>query len=378
MKKLFQAQKDRHLRTQRLRLRKAGRRSTKRDERLRSARSQQAEYREKLRRAHLVPTGAKFRHPIILPEVFSFADNFEETAASLTEIKCKGLEEWRPLMIRFDKVRKVDAPALLALAAEIYRCKKLRQLPNVQFVSGTYPGNSEIFLHLRAIGFYSLIEVEQPPGDAPRAAMDKSKAYLHMRTGTNVDGEVVDRFVSVVEKNAFPLNEVARGKLVGAIKEAMGNVADHAYKIEPRFPAMKSRWYMSAYIDFDLHEVKVLLFDQGVGIPRTLDANMLARLQAASKDEWVSAFKGTDGYTVKLATEIWQSGTGQSGRGKGFRDMKQFVAVCADGELTVLSNRGRYTYMPEGEHFHDHESSAGGTIIEWRFRNEDRIEIDDD
>ena len=76
----------------------------------------------------------------------------------------------------------------------------------------------------------------------------------------------------------------------------------------------------------------------------------------------------SDGEMIKAATELFRTSTDQSGRGRGFRDMKRFVDESTDGELRVLSNRGVYHYMKADERIGDHDRSIGGTLLEWRIR----------
>jgi hypothetical protein len=80
---------------------------------------------------------------------------------------------------------------------------------------------------------------------------------------------------------------------------------------------------------------------------------------------------------IAAATELYRTSTGQSGRGRGFRDMKRFIDECDDGELRVLSNRGSYRYMKDGEQIDDQEFSIGGTLIEWRVRHGQAVEFED-
>jgi len=54
------------------------------------------------------------------------------------------------------------------------------------------------------------------------------------------------------------------------------------------------------------------------------------------------------------------------------------VDVCSDGELTVLSNRGRYTYIAGTDTYADESLSIGGTVIEWRFRHDGSVDMEDE
>lgn len=318
------------------------------------------------------------RRPIILPEILSFWDNYDETANALAAIRIFGLQKRVPLEIRFDRVKTLDPSATLALAAEIYRCRKLRIYRHGAFVTGNYPHSPLVHAQLSDMGFFRLLEIlDRPLSELPSAPKVRP-LFLKFLTDTRVVGATVDAFVSIIEKHIVALNAVARGRLVGAIKEAMGNVNEHAYRVPTAVQSMKRRWYMSSRINAENHEVMITLYDQGVGIPETLDPDLMETVRATLSGNTDRSLHITDGFAIKLSTEIWRTTTGQSGRGRGFRDMKRFIDNCTDGELRVLSNRGRYTYVRDHEVFDDLSSSSGGTIIEWRFRSETPLEMTDD
>jgi len=340
--------------------------------------ARQVQYRQILAAQGLVARGDMLRRPIVLPEVLSFWDNYDQTVSAFEEIRRYGLQENRPLEIRFDKVKQLEPSATLALAAEIYRCQKLRVFKGARFVSGNYPLDPTVHAQLRDMGFFKLIEIAEYPENSPPESPKIRPVYLQFLTDTQVIAATVDNFVGIIENHLIPLNAAARGKLVGAIKEAMGNVFDHAYKYPTGVQSMPHRWFMSSRVDFVRHEVMITLYDQGNGIPSTLDADLIDRIRAALVGSADALLQASDGYVIKLATELWRTGTGQSGRGRGFRNMKSFVDNCADGELRVLSNRGYYSYIRDSEHYGDNEISACGTVIEWRFRSDVPLEMNDD
>jgi hypothetical protein len=378
MKKLSEDRKIALLRRVVSRQRRAALRKLTKKTRSREVADRQAQYKEMLASKGLVARGDMVRRPIILPEVLSFWDNYDETVAAFEEIRRFGLQQHLPLEIRFDNVKQLEPSATLALAAEIYRCQKLRVFRGARFVSGNYPFDATVHAQLRDMGFFKLLEIAEYPGSIPPESVGIRPLYLPFLTDTQVIGAAVDRFVGIIENHLIPLNAAARGKLVGAIKEAMGNVFDHAYKHPTEFHSMQHRWFMSSRVDLVRHEVMVTLYDQGNGIPATLDADLIDRIRAALVGSADVLLHASDGYTIKLATELWRTGTGQSGRGRGFRNMKSFVDICPDGELRVLSNCGYYTYIRGSEHYGDNGISACGTVIQWRFRSDVPLEMIDD
>ena len=279
------------------------------------------------------------REQIVLPKIFSLHDNYEQATDVLVRLREHTLKRNGTVMLHFTDVEQVDAAAALALVAEIFRIRNLRSL---NAVTGTYPRKRIIYELLRDMGFYRLLDITERK-DVPKATPDPGRPiFLPFFTGNKVMAEAVDRFVDIIEKNLISMNEVARGRLVAAIIEAMNNTLDHAHPIRVQNETMTHRWWMGSWVNIINKEVTVLLFDQGVGIPKTLDPTAYERIRAALMGAiTLRSFTATpsDGEMILAATEFHRTGTGQSGRGKGFRNMKQFVDVCADGELRVLSNR---------------------------------------
>ena len=366
------------MRLQQLREHRERSRKVKRKEkRLRQGALRLARQRDALRR------GINFdrdmaREQIVLPPIFSFWDNYDETVAVILSIREHGLRRNRRVLLHFTQVEVIDPAAALVLVAEIFRVRNLRSYDTV---TGSYPRSRFIYELLREMGFYELLDIQERR-DLPEAELDPGRpVFLRFSSSNRVDSELVDRLVSVVEQHLFKMNEIARGRLVAAIIEAMNNTLDHAHPIKIANETMPNRWWISASVDLVEREVMVMLFDQGVGIPATLEPTTYERIRARLRGAITLksiASEPSDGEMILAATELHRTGTGREGRGRGFRNMKQFVDVCADGELRVLSNRGRYSYMREAEAFDDETESIGGTVIEWRFRHEGTVDLKDD
>lgn len=335
------------------------------------------------RRTYAASLGIPFdpvleREQIVLPAHMSFSDNHEATAGILLMLRDTALIRRRRVMLHFADVERIDADVALVLVSEIYRIRNLR---SPMSVTGTYPRQRAVYQLLRDMGFYRLLSVAEQPDLSPEKPGPRSRIYLPFLTGNRVDAELVDAFVEAVEKNLFAMNEVARGRLVAAIIEAMNNTLDHAHPIVIAGETMTHRWWLSSWVDAATGAITVMLFDQGVGIPATLDPSLYERIRSALHGVVglrTLSLQPSDGEMILAATELHRTGTGQSGRGKGFLNMKRFVDACDSGELKVLSNRGRYSYL-DGTESHDEAScSIGGTVIEWRFRHEGKMEMADE
>jgi hypothetical protein len=316
------------------------------------------------------------RAQIIMPKAFSLTTNYDETINVISKMRSHCLQDRRPVMLHFTTVEVIEPAAALVLVAEIDR---LRSLRGHAAVTGTYPNNHAIYELLCDMGFYSLLKVVEIV-QRPRANDDPSQpVFLRFLSENRVPAEQVDRFVGIIEKHIFSLNHLARERLVAAIIEAMANTLDHSHPFPSAGETMRNRWWLTSRINVAANEVTIVIFDQGVGIPKTLGATAYESIRAALAN--ASKFRLTaqpsDGEMILAATEYHRSGTGAKGRGRGFADMKRFVDVCTDGELRVLSNKGSYHYVSGAEGYDNARTSLGGTLIEWRFRHDGVVEMSD-
>lgn len=109
-----------------------------------------------------------------------------------------------------------------------------------------------------------------------------------------------------------------------------------------------------------------MIYDQGVGIPRTLPSNLREALLTLIP----TLDFNSDSQKILAATQIGRTATLEPGRGKGFSTMKAFVDACEDAELQVFSNCGRYTYSGGADSaLDDFGESIGGTLVILRARH---------
>ncbi len=229
------------------------------------------------------------------------------------------------------------------------------------------------------MGFFGLLDIVEKYGIPEVDGNPCKPVFLKFITGNLVDSASIDRFVGIIEKNIVPMNDAARQKLVGAIIEAMGNTLEHSAPDARPGTIMAGRWWLSSRVNVSRKEVMVMLFDHGVGVPATVTPTLYERIRAALDSLFnlrrLTA-QPTDGELIMAATEIFRTRTGRPGRGRGFRDMKQFVDNVTEGELRVYSNRGQYAYMgADNEVCSDAELPIGGTVIQWRFRHEGTVDL---
>lgn len=316
------------------------------------------------------------RSQIVLPSIMSLTINHDETVAALRSIRTTVLEKGQAVMLHFNALQHMEPAAALALVAEIHRLQGLR---GYFAVHGTYPSSQDIYELLKEMGFFSLLKIHERTDIKPLEYKSERPIYLRFLSDTKVQPEIVDRFVGIVEKHIVDLSPLARTRLVAAIGEAISNTLDHAHPEGLPVSGARNRWWLSAAVRPKDHEVTIMLFDQGVGIPNTLKPNIYEEIRAAIKNlaRLRLSSQPTDGEMIAAATEYHRSGVGGE-RGRGFDDMKRFVDSCQDGELRVLSNRGVYHYVGGKDGLEDFSGSLDGTLIEWRFRHDGKLDMTDD
>ncbi len=269
-----------------------------------------------------------------------------------------------PIFLHFSKCRKIGSSAALILAAEIFRCRYLRRFRNKKSVHGEYPNDPEVLSLLLKLGFFESIEVGAPNAQI----VEDLDRYVKIQSFTRVDAALAYK-VSTSLMSAFPhLGRDSQKKMQGAIVEALGNAFEHAFDKKPPFPVLGSRAWVGAIVKPNGKQFTLMVFDQGAGIPATLEPNILERLQSLG---FMRSGGGHDSVRIEAATHLRRTSTRQQGRGKGFETMKRFVDSCDDGELRVFSNKGCYLYRPGGDTtFDDTMQTLGGTLVLWRIRHE--------
>lgn len=325
---------------------------------------------------HQRPADAPKRHriPLRVPKVLSLRENYDETLKLITNIRTFALEGFHPVDLFFNDVEYLESAALTVLTAEIHRCRNLRKINGKPAVSGYYPANLEIYQQLQEIGFFRLLDIRDrlPPDVDDEKRM---KLVLPFLTDATVTSErsawFIDQLADLIE-GAVPMDDTSKRYLQGAIIEAMKNAGEHAYKLKPQYQALGHRWWLTGAFDLEKREVTILLFDQGVGIPATLEPGLRTRMESIAQAEGIIP---RDSLMIETATRPGESSTRQPGRGQGFRTMRKFVDFCDDGDLIVYSNTGNYLYARAGTARDDGSLSLGGTLIQWRFRHSEPVTV---
>ena len=290
------------------------------------------------------------------PHDFSLKSNFEGVIDVLHKIRTQSQRERNEqTYIDFRGIRRLSPTAALILAAEIDRWNKLplkfkRKLTSVDVAKW----DPKIQRLLADMGFFDLLQITKPPVIATNGNI----RFMKFRSGHKADGEAIDLLRK--EDLAPIIGEVPRKHyLYAAVTEAMTNVVHHAYK------NTKSNWWLSASYDSTQHEVTIMIYDQGVGIPKTLPRKFLEYVQHISKNDHAEM--------IEMAHDLSRSKSKTAHRGHGLqRDVRGYLEkLDCHGHYRVVSLKGEYFFekLINGKTQSkkiSHNRSLNGTLIEWK------------
>lgn len=338
-------------------------RKTKQRNRLRSRRA----YRHHIaRNVSKKRTPKHFKHrktELPCPESFSLDDNFDAVVSTLAVIRRESrVPKNKPseqVFILLQNIAKISPSGALVLAAEIFRWTRL---PSARRLKASMPGqwNPEVRKLLADMGFFKLLGLESyiRPNNG-----DNNIRYVQFRTGTKSEGADAIEFL---KDDLEPIVGEIPGSqyMYAAITEAMTNVRQHAYPND----RIVTNWWLSASYDTEKGEVRILIYDQGVGIPSTLSGKLTQDI--------VETLSKNHAGLIEKAHDLARSASKEKHRGKGLgTDVRgYFDRLNCCGHYRVISLKGEYVYkkiVTDSTSKRNHESPLRGTLIEWSLKLQD-------
>ncbi len=162
--------------------------------------------------------------------------------------------------------------------------------------------------------------------------------------------------------------------LHGGLTEAMTNVSHHAYPNKRGFLTKDKNWYLTGSYNSETNELKIVFFDQGIGIPASLTTSGVREKVLEVLSGIPEVDKRKDEALLKAAVELDRTSTDDTARGKGLQDLLEFIRQRNDGYLSIMSSRGLYKFSVinskeevKTEHF---DYKIFGTLIIWSARLE--------
>lgn len=120
-------------------------------------------------------------------------------------------------------------------------------------------------------------------------------------------------------------------------------------------------WWMSASINVRTKMLTIMFYDEGIGIPKSLPRTYPEIFRS------LGGLLNDDAQLIQAATKIKRSSTNKKNRGRGLKDIKDYVKSVNNGMLKILSQRGEYAYFSnEKEYIKNRNIPLCGTLIQWK------------
>lgn len=311
------------------------------------------------------------RVDIFLPAKMNFSDKYDETILYVTAIRklAKAFANhngcYRIGHVHFDALKQISTSAALVLTAELSLWQD--QLPG-HLTPKLDTWTPEILVRFRELGFFDLFghsKLNLPSNDDN--ARVRVVRYIK-GSCQNKSHDLKSKMLDIVGRE-----KIAKWPILsGGLDEAITNVGHHAYPEGHPIADHDKNWYLTGAFDTKTNEMKVVFYDQGVGIPGSLPASKHWEKITRLLSEWNVPLgqRLHHSILIKGAMEHSRTRTDSENRGKGLQDLLEFIRERGAGYLSILSGHGLCKYSIENgkermktEHF---SSPVMGTLIVWK------------
>lgn len=311
------------------------------------------------------------RATIILPERLNFHSDVVLTALNfnairwLTKSKSVSHKTYRLGSVNFDYLKSISTSASLVLTAEISKWDdaiRNRLKPDIT------NWNPDILVNFHELGFFDLFQNKPKNIDHIEINATHNRRIVKYIKGRCGD----DQKTRILKANITEIvgDEINKWLFLhSGLSEAIVNVSHHAYPKKHGYSEMNKNWYLTASFNAYKKELKVVFYDQGIGIPKSLPASDLWEKALVFLSIFPIAERKKDEVLLKAAVELDRTRTEESDRGKGLPDLMEFIRQRRDGYLSILSLKGLFKLeIKDGvesiksEHF---EHPVTGTLIIW-------------
>ena len=307
----------------------------------------------------------RYDKSIRLPEDFRLSENYSAVVGAIASIKKKFLIQ-KNQFVDFNQVRRIGTKAAIMLAAEFDICRI--KSPGIRHRSHDNRWNAEIREILDDLGLFDLLGIKRQskPLDDRVSPVTFIKFFSEMDARMNEYLPFRSKIDEQIAKHAAePIKGEAKMWLYMGLSEAAVNAIHHAYLK----PGKLSRWWVSASYHKDDGDLRIVCYDRGLTIPKTLPrAKIWERVRNLTGK--IGLDMGVDADLIYAAIESRRTATKQSHRGRGLIRLISFIDACGNGRLSIYSRRGLVHYHCEnGKMRHERETlkkAFPGTLIEWR------------
>lgn len=281
---------------------------------------------------------------IVLPERLNFNNDLESTALhfnairKLTENKIVPHKVYKLGMVNFDYLKSISTSASLVLTAELSKWDDAIRNRLTPSIANWDP---EILVSFRDLGFFDLFRTK--PVDFDRFKNESTQnrhivKYIKGRCGDDQKTRILKAGITEIIGD-----EINKWRFLhSGLSEAIVNVSHHAYPKEQGYSEGDKNWYLTASFDNSNKELKVVFYDQGIGIPKSLPASKFREKVFEFLSTIPIAERMRDENLLKAAVQLDRTSTDEPDRGKGLQDLLEFTRQRRDGSLSILSLKGLF------------------------------------
>jgi hypothetical protein len=288
-----------------------------------------------------------------------------EVVRFLRAVAIAVLREKLQVRLSFKHTEYFHVPATILLFAELDRIISLSDLRKpISIIDPIRRRPREV---MKQIGLYGLT------GDRSDIIPERDDVvYWKATKGVSQTGDTYGSLVEAIAEraNRDHAKQLEVSGLWRGVNEAVANSVDHAYK-KPRadgFAGLDStKWWMFSQIKDATFTLAVC--DLGCGYRATINETIPEQFISSIASKFGKANR--DSLAIATAMEFGRTGTHETHRGKGSRDVLSLLEAHGDGTLVILSNTGWMRYEYEHKelvvtHRGDLGIDIGGTIVWWK------------
>jgi anti-sigma regulatory factor (Ser/Thr protein kinase) len=230
----------------------------------------------------------------------------------------------------------------------------------------------------RQIGFFEILNLEVPKMQE-ESPCERSYMGLRRYFVSSMKLDSVGKEIKTIRKEIedFIGRSLNKQVMYQSVSEAITNIYQHAYNNAPQ--ALSKKWWLSVSYDVKNSELGIIVFDHGLGIPRTMEDSSKFRkyrdLLFRMKTKW------SESKRLELAFERSRNRDGKlrpkyEWRGNGCGDIVELVSNRGSSRegstLFVVSSKAQYRYvdLDVGRRgiASANDISLQGTLIEWTIK----------
>lgn len=298
-------------------------------------------------------------HILSAPINMDLENNYEETVCFFNKLRRLSPLKQR-FIIDFKPIKTISPSAALIFTAEIDRIRHLFFKNKRMSVMDFHKWDETIKLQLRDIGMFNLLEIKNLPPNFNEIPSNFPEKFLKFQSGDQAIGEDANKLnILISALTTLP----KQSNLQIGLTEAMTNSINHAYPDEymEKKDFSKKMWYMSASVNTTANILTVMFYDEGIGIPESLPKTWPEAIKSAL---WII----NKGDIIKAATQVSRTSTNEKTRGKGLKDIKNYIDAVGEENsyLEIYSLKGYYRYQTLKEKTSENKNPIEGTLIQWK------------